>query len=87
MEGSRKNGNKYRCGGLIRGCAGEWLSGFSKFIGNCSAYVAELWMRWKVRSMQGDLDFAMELHINSQVVVNMIHDGNSMSITCWSLVY
>jgi hypothetical protein len=31
--------------------------------------------------------YYVELHINSQVVVNMIHDGNSMSITCWSLVY
>jgi hypothetical protein len=31
------------CGGLIRGCDGEWLGGFAKGVGLCSGFVAELW--------------------------------------------
>lgn len=30
-------------GWLIRGLKGEWLVGFFKFLGKCSAFVAELW--------------------------------------------
>jgi hypothetical protein len=28
----------------LRGDDGEWLGGFSKYLGNCSAFVAELWV-------------------------------------------
>jgi hypothetical protein len=35
-DGSSKDNAKAGCGGLIRGSDGEWLGGFSKFIGNCS---------------------------------------------------
>ncbi|KAE8696204.1 hypothetical protein F3Y22_tig00110676pilonHSYRG00210 [Hibiscus syriacus] len=31
------------CGGVIRNSSGEWISGFSRNIGRCSAYLAELW--------------------------------------------
>ena len=30
------------CGGLIRCSEGEWLVGFSKFLGKCNAFFAEL---------------------------------------------
>jgi hypothetical protein len=44
MDLSSKDENKAGCGGLIRGSGGgEWLGGFSKFAGSCSAYIAELW--------------------------------------------
>jgi hypothetical protein len=31
------------CGGVIRGNEGEWLHGFSKFIGKGDAYIVESW--------------------------------------------
>ncbi|PNX77292.1 ribonuclease H [Trifolium pratense] len=42
-DGSCRDDGSIGCGGVIRGSAGEWLGGFSKFIGNGNAYVAELW--------------------------------------------
>jgi hypothetical protein len=41
-NGSCKEGNRVWCGGLVRGSEGEWLGGFSKFVGSCSACIAEL---------------------------------------------
>jgi hypothetical protein len=31
------------CGGIARTNNGIWLAGFSKFLGNTSAYMAEAW--------------------------------------------
>jgi hypothetical protein len=42
MDGSCKEGNRAGCGGLVRGSEGEWLGGLSKFVGSCSACIAEL---------------------------------------------
>lgn len=41
-DGACKGGNIASCGGIIRGSDGEWIGGFTKFIGNCSAFVVEL---------------------------------------------
>ncbi|MCH98804.1 ribonuclease H protein, partial [Trifolium medium] len=42
-DGARKDNNKAGCGGIIRGNQGEWLGGFAKGVGECSAFIAELW--------------------------------------------
>lgn len=31
------------CGGLLRGSDRNWLGGFSRSLGSCLAFVAELW--------------------------------------------
>jgi len=31
------------CEGVLRDDNGKWICGFSKWLGVCSAYVAELW--------------------------------------------
>ena len=41
-EASRRN-NVAGCGGVLRDDNGKWICGFSKWLGVCSAYVAELW--------------------------------------------
>jgi hypothetical protein len=41
-DGARKGG-RAGCGGTIWGSKGEWLGGFSKYVGMFSAYVTELW--------------------------------------------
>jgi hypothetical protein len=38
-----KGGNIASYSGIIRGGDGEWICGFAKFIGDCSACVAMLW--------------------------------------------
>lgn len=42
-DGACKGGNIAGCGGIIRGSDGEWIGGYAKFSGDCSAFVAELW--------------------------------------------
>ncbi|PNX81190.1 histone H2A [Trifolium pratense] len=42
-DGAAKVGAIAGCGGVLRGNNVEWIFGFSKNIGICSAYVAELW--------------------------------------------
>ncbi|GAU10041.1 hypothetical protein TSUD_416290, partial [Trifolium subterraneum] len=42
-DGASKDNNKAGCGGIIRGSQGEWLGGFAKGVGDCSAFIAELW--------------------------------------------
>ncbi|RYR24105.1 hypothetical protein Ahy_B02g057597 isoform A [Arachis hypogaea] len=41
-DGSRQN-NKAGCGGILRNEDGKWVGGFSYYIGDCTAYRAELW--------------------------------------------
>ncbi|MCI19679.1 RNA-directed DNA polymerase (Reverse transcriptase), partial [Trifolium medium] len=42
-DGASKYSGSAGCGGLIHGTDGEWLGRFSKNIGICNAFVAELW--------------------------------------------
>ncbi|MCH93591.1 RNA-directed DNA polymerase (Reverse transcriptase), partial [Trifolium medium] len=42
-DGACKEGRRAGCGGIIRGNQGEWIGGFAKGIGYCSAFIAELW--------------------------------------------
>ncbi|MCI56884.1 putative reverse transcriptase, partial [Trifolium medium] len=41
-EGASKNQLSAGCDGLIRDGVGVWKGGFSKNLGRCNAYVAEL---------------------------------------------
>jgi len=38
-----KNNGRERCGGVLRDSGGNWMCDFSKFLGSCSAYMADLW--------------------------------------------
>jgi ribonuclease HI len=86
-NGSCKEGNRVWCGGLVRGSEGEWLGGFSKFAGSCSACIAELWEVLEGLRCVWKIGFGLvELHIDSQVVTNMIKEDKMVSSTCWSIV-
>jgi ribonuclease HI len=61
------------CGGVIRGCDGEWLGGFAKGVGLCSAFVAELWGVLVGLKFVRRLGFLkVELHIDSKAVVQVV---------------
>lgn len=75
-DGACKGGNIAGCGGIIRGSDGEWIGGFAKFIGDCSAFVVELWgvlegLRY-VRRMGYTL---VELNVDCVSVEKTIKEG------------
>ncbi|PNX72081.1 nucleic acid binding protein [Trifolium pratense] len=74
-DGARKKNGCAGCGGLIPGCDKEWLGGFSKFLGQCSVYVAALW------GVYEGLNFAqmpgfhkVEVCVDSRAVYSGIHN-------------
>lgn len=75
-DGGCKDGSIAGCGGLIRGSEGEWLAGFSKFLGKCDAFIAELWGVLEGLRCAKRMGFtAVELNVDSLVVVNIITSG------------
>ncbi|MCI35838.1 ribonuclease H protein [Trifolium medium] len=42
-DGPCKGRTATSCGGIIRNSRGDWLGGFAKHVGVCSAFTAELW--------------------------------------------
>jgi ribonuclease HI len=42
-DGACKDQHVAGCGGIVRGSQGEWIGGFAKCLGSCSAFVAEIW--------------------------------------------
>jgi ribonuclease HI len=72
--------NRAGCGGIIRGNQGEWLGGFAKGVGVCSAFVAELWGVLEGLQYARRLRFmAVELNIDSVTVVQVIKTGKLSS--------
>jgi ribonuclease HI len=69
-DGARKQNNKAGCGGVIRGSQGEWFGGFAKGVGDCSAFVAELWRVFEGLEYARRLGFVnVELNTDSVTVV------------------
>ncbi|PNY00696.1 ribonuclease H [Trifolium pratense] len=86
-DGARKHNNIAWCGGIIRGSQGEWLGGFAKGVGNCSAFVAELWGVYEGLSYARRLGFMkVELNIDSVTVVNVLTKGTLQSLARAMLV-
>jgi ribonuclease HI len=75
------------CGGIIRGSHGEWLGGFAKCVGLCSAFVAELWGVYEGLRYAHRLGFRrVELHIDSETVVRVVEKRSTMSSAGSSLL-
>jgi ribonuclease HI len=86
-DGARKDHGSAGCGGIIRGSHGEWLGGFAKGVGTCSAFVAELWGVFEGLKFAKRLGFmAIELNIDSSVVVQVIKTGRLNSSVGMTLV-
>jgi ribonuclease HI len=75
------------CEGVIRGSHGEWLGGFAKGVGLCSAFVAELWGVFEGVSLAYRLLFRnVELEVDSETVVCVIKTGCLKSNGGYSLL-
>jgi ribonuclease HI len=86
-DGASKGEDIAGCGGVLRGNNGEWICGFSKGLGACSAYVAELWGVFEGLKLALSHGFLrVELHVDSKVVVNTISFAKGGSSTGWTLV-
>ncbi|MCI09825.1 putative non-LTR retroelement reverse transcriptase, partial [Trifolium medium] len=86
-DGACKDNNIAGCGGIIRGNQGEWLGGFSKGVGVCSAFVAELWGVLEGLSYARRMRFThVELNIDSITLVQVIKSGILSSPIGLSLV-
>ncbi|PNY12420.1 ribonuclease H [Trifolium pratense] len=72
-DGAYKENRAAGCGGVIRGCEGEWLGGYAKGVGLCSAFVAELWGVLEGLRYVHHIGFTMvELNIDSEAVVKVV---------------
>lgn len=52
-----KNGMITSCGGLVRGCTGDWIGGFAGYLGSYNAYIAELWDVLEGLRLEKDIGF------------------------------
>jgi ribonuclease HI len=86
-DGAYKVNQVAGCGGVIRGSHGEWLGGFAKGVGLCSAFVAELWGVFEGLSLAYRLGFRnVELEVDSETVVCVIKTGCLKSNGGYSLL-
>jgi ribonuclease HI len=68
------------CGGILRNNNGEWLGGFAKQLGICSAFMAELWGVLEGLRFAWRMGYrAVELEVDSTSVVKVIRVGATSS--------
>ncbi|GAU17445.1 hypothetical protein TSUD_233230 [Trifolium subterraneum] len=86
-DGSCRDNDVIGWGGVLRGNDGEWLGGFSKFIGQGDSFAAELWGVFEGLKLARHFNFsAVELHIDSLVVVKAITNSDNGSLRGRSLI-
>jgi ribonuclease HI len=79
-DGASMGNEIARCEGLIRGSQGEWLGGYAKCVGVCSAFVAELWGVLEGLKYVRSRGFRkVELNIDSLTVVQVLKSGRLSS--------
>ncbi|PNY10193.1 ribonuclease H [Trifolium pratense] len=79
-DGACKHDGSAGCGRIIRGSDGEWLGGFAKNLGICSAYVAEQWGVYAGFRLARRLGFkAVELNVDSLLVANVLNSNQCSS--------
>jgi ribonuclease HI len=80
IDGAYKVNQVAGCSGVIRGSHGEWIGGFAKNVGLCSAFVAELWGVLEGLRYIHRLGFnKVELSLYSEAVVRVIQNRRSAS--------
>lgn len=62
--------------------------GFSKFVGNCSANVAEFWGVLEGLYLLKKLGYAqVEINVDSAIVVKVIEEGNVEMVDCVAILW
>ncbi|KAK2417534.1 Polynucleotidyl transferase, ribonuclease H superfamily protein [Trifolium repens] len=69
-----------RCGGVLRCDKGTWIEGFTKALGDTTAYIAELWGIYEgLRLAQRRGVTRLEMQIDSQVIAQTLKDNTNGS--------
>ncbi|MCH94985.1 putative non-LTR retroelement reverse transcriptase, partial [Trifolium medium] len=67
--------SKAGCGGVLRNETGNWIEGFTKALGDTTAYMAELWGIYEgLRLAQRREVMKLELRTDSQVIAQSLQD-------------
>ncbi|KAK2378078.1 TMV resistance protein N [Trifolium repens] len=70
---AKSNTTMAGCGGILRNDNDNWITGFSKFLGNTSAYMAEVWGLYEGLSMARSLGIErLEVQVDSEALVKAI---------------
>lgn len=78
----------FGCASIIRHMHGDYKSGFSKHIRECSALRIELWDIYVGLSITKSLGFhKVELNIDSSTIVRMLETSKVLAIDGVSMVY
>jgi ribonuclease HI len=86
-DGASKGGVTAGCGGLIRNSFGQWMGGFSRNLGCCTAYIAELWGIYDGLCLARNMGVTkVQAHVDSKVVVQTLNSTNGGSVVGWRLV-
>ncbi|GAU35983.1 hypothetical protein TSUD_207870 [Trifolium subterraneum] len=86
-DGASRQGITAGCGGLLRNSSGHWLGGFSRHLGRCNAYLAELWGVFDGLTFAYDKGFKkIVLHVDSNVVVQTLQSDRDGSVVGWRLI-
>ena len=69
------------CGGLVRDDQGEWIAGFTRYIGSTNSFTAELWGLREGLILCCNLNIeALVVELDAQAVVEVLKN-NDMQIT------
>jgi ribonuclease HI len=81
-DGAMKAGSqKAGCGGVIRDGSGNWVCGFAKALGTCSAFVAELWGILEGMKLAKDRNIQrLEVQVDSKAVLQCVSSSKNGSI-------
>ncbi|KAK2422059.1 Polynucleotidyl transferase, ribonuclease H superfamily protein [Trifolium repens] len=87
-DGASRRNNSAGCGGLLRNSNGQWLGGFSRHLGTCNAYIAELWGVLDGLKLAYERGFKkIELHIDSNAMVQTLQSTRDGSVVGWRLIH
>ncbi|GAU50328.1 hypothetical protein TSUD_290640 [Trifolium subterraneum] len=76
-DGASKMDVAAGCGGLLRNSHGQWIGGFSRHLGICSAYLAELWGVLDGLRLARERGITkLKVQVDSRVVVQTLNSSN-----------
>lgn len=80
VDGACKGlGKAAGCGGVLRDASGSWILGFSKSIGNCNSFEAELWGLLTGLEVAWDVGFKkICMELDSKAIVDLFVKGDSV---------
>ncbi|PNX81608.1 ribonuclease H [Trifolium pratense] len=86
-DGASRGHTSAGCGGLLRNSEGQWLGGFSRNLGRCNAYIAELWGVHDGLCLARDKGAKkLKVYVDSSVVVHTLNSTTGGSVVGWRLI-